>query len=43
MLAAENVTLARNGTRILDQVSLSIRPGEVVGLWAATARASRRS
>ena len=32
MLAAENVTLARNGTRILDQVSLSIRPGEVVGL-----------
>jgi len=32
MLAAENLTLARNGTRILDQVSLSVRPGEVVGL-----------
>lgn len=32
MLAAENVTLARNGARILDQVSLGIQPGEVVGL-----------
>ncbi|RBL83223.1 heme ABC transporter ATP-binding protein [Streptomyces cavourensis] len=32
MLAADNLTLARHGTRILDQVSLSIRPGEVVGL-----------
>lgn len=32
MLAAENLTLSRGGTRILDQVSLGIRPGEVVGL-----------
>ncbi|MCV6904709.1 MAG: ATP-binding cassette domain-containing protein, partial [Achromobacter xylosoxidans] len=32
MLAAENLTLARDGKRILDRVSLAIRPGEVVGL-----------
>ncbi len=32
MLAAEKVTLARNGARILEQVSLGIEPGEVVGL-----------
>lgn len=32
MLAAENLTLARAGTRILDRVSLAIHPGEIVGL-----------
>ncbi|WP_241117241.1 ATP-binding cassette domain-containing protein, partial [Achromobacter xylosoxidans] len=32
MLAAENLTLARDGKLILDRVSLAIRPGEVVGL-----------
>ena len=32
MLAAENLTLARDGKRILDRVSLAIHPGEVVGL-----------
>ena len=36
MLAAENLTLARDGKRILDRVSLAIHPGEVVGLLAAT-------
>lgn len=35
MLAAENLTLARGGNRILDQVSLALRPGEVVGLLGA--------
>lgn len=32
MLAAENLTLARGGKRILDRVSLAIPAGEVVGL-----------
>ncbi|RAP63900.1 hemin ABC transporter ATP-binding protein [Achromobacter sp. HZ01] len=35
MLAAENLTLSRGGSRILDRVSLALRPGEVVGLLGA--------
>ncbi|SEK09999.1 heme ABC transporter ATP-binding protein [Achromobacter sp. NFACC18-2] len=35
MLAAENLILTRGGNRILDQVSLAVRPGEVVGLLGA--------
>ena len=35
MLAAENLTLARGGSRILEHVSLALRPGEVVGLLGA--------
>ncbi|WP_251865694.1 heme ABC transporter ATP-binding protein [Achromobacter sp. Marseille-Q4962] len=35
MLAAENLTLARGGARILDGVSLRLAPGEVVGLLGA--------
>ncbi|QVQ26567.1 heme ABC transporter ATP-binding protein [Achromobacter deleyi] len=35
MLAAEDLTLTRGGNRILDQVSLAVRPGEVVGLLGA--------
>jgi zinc transport system ATP-binding protein len=32
LLAAENVSVSYRGTRILDSVSLSIRPGEIVTL-----------
>lgn len=35
MLAADNLTLTRGGNRILDGVSLAVRPGEVVGLLGA--------
>lgn len=35
MLAAHDLTLSRGGQRILTQVSLDVRPGEVVGLLGA--------
>ncbi|WP_447579051.1 heme ABC transporter ATP-binding protein [Achromobacter kerstersii] len=35
MLAAQNLTLSRGGKRILTQISLEVRPGEVVGLLGA--------
>lgn len=35
MLAAHNLTLSRGGVRILDDVSVAIHPGEVVGLLGA--------
>ena len=34
-LAAQNLTLSRGGARILTDVSLDVRPGEVVGLLGA--------
>lgn len=34
-LAARNLTLSRGGARILTEVSLDVRPGEVVGLLGA--------
>jgi iron complex transport system ATP-binding protein len=34
-LAAENISVTRGGVRILDDVSLAVRPGEVVGLLGA--------
>ncbi|OAE52327.1 hemin ABC transporter ATP-binding protein [Achromobacter insolitus] len=35
MLAADDLILTRGGNRILDRVSLALRPGEVVGLLGA--------
>ena len=35
MLAADELVLTRGGSRILDKVSLAVRPGEVVGLLGA--------
>ena len=35
MLAADDLVLTRGGNRILDKVSLAVRPGEVVGLLGA--------
>ncbi|MGE8590866.1 MAG: ATP-binding cassette domain-containing protein, partial [Alcaligenes sp.] len=34
-LAAHQLTLSRGATRILTDVSLAVRPGEVVGLLGA--------
>ncbi|ANN77705.1 heme ABC transporter ATP-binding protein [Bordetella flabilis] len=34
-LAAENISVTRGGVRILDDVSLAVQPGEVVGLLGA--------
>ncbi|WP_312543362.1 ATP-binding cassette domain-containing protein, partial [Achromobacter mucicolens] len=35
MLAADELVLTRGASRILDKVSLAVRPGEVVGLLGA--------
>ena len=37
-----DISISFGGVRAVDHVSLDLYPGEVVGLWAITARASRR-
>ena len=42
MIQLQNLTLRRGAKVLLDGASITIHAGEKVGLWAATAPASRR-
>jgi len=41
MITLRNITLRRGTKVVLDDASVTLQPGEKIGLWAAMAPASR--